>query len=380
MDPVNPKPTPPSEPKPNDSDAFPLPVPAAGLTQSPEGHSTEPHFDPPAFHNPLADHQYDYAQQPAVAPGAGSVSETTSSISDEASITPPTTRLNIELPPEEPIVYTGPVPAPVRLAPAPRADDHHALAHQQTASQTPFSGQAASQPPVAPAALPTSAPAAHTSGTHKAKWRLPVIIGGIGLLIAILAGWQFMAKRSTPQVSTTPQATVVASVRSREAQPLQGGNTKVETPCYVIQVPVNPTVNNNAACKLDLTYGEQKISSIIISTYRDVDLVSPTGSSPADGQAFDQKKFLEELITNTTTGRTVIKRESISVGNLPAEKLIIGEADKPTSQVAYTYIVLPESDQQFNEKKFIAFIVTGAYGDTASQQGYNNVLKWWYWK
>lgn len=369
MDPVNPTPKPSSE-----SDAFPLS--AIKPAQAPSVLPAEAHFDPPAFRNPLADHHYDYAHQPTAAtlsPEVDSASHQALS-SEEATAAAPVTRLNVELPPEDPVTYSSPTPAPVRLAPAPRADDRHALAHQQAASQTPFSGQAPLESPQAPVLIPQA------NIGRQTKWKLPVMIGGIGLLVASVMAWQLIGKRSAAQPTTTPQASVAASVRSRDAQALQGGNTKVETPCYVIQVPINPTVNNNAECKLDLAYGEQKISSIIISTYRDIDLVSPTGTSAADDQAFDQKKFLEELITNTTTGRTIIKRESILVGNLPAEKVIVGEANKSTSQVAYTYIVLPESDQQFNEKKFIAFIVTGAYGDTASQQGYDNALKWWYWK
>jgi hypothetical protein len=60
---------------------------------------------------------------------------------------------------------------------------------------------------------------------------------------------------------------------------------------------------------------------------------------------------------------------------------VVGKKDaSSTVDVAYTFIIMPEGDMIFGEKKFVAFMVTGAYNDDYSRKGYDQFLSTWSWK
>lgn len=348
---------------PPSGDAFPLPQPPA-VPEVPIAYPTPSSstFNPPSFQNPLATSHGEHTQQ-------------LPNITAPVSLPEPPVSIEPPLPAEPvatPVAPYTPVPAPVRLAPEPRADDFHAAAHIQEAGAAPFSGAVPPTPP--PTVLP---PPPVRASQHR---RLPLIVAAVAVIILALGSGLFILLRGNSEAPASPTPSVAAAIRDRAEKPTQVGLKKAETACYALQVPLNPTVNSQGECKLDLVYGEQKVSSIVVSTYRDFDLVTPTDSQNSAENRFNSDQFLQELIKNTTTGKTVIKQESLTVGNLPAQKIIVGDVANPATQVVYVYIVLPETDQQFEEKKFIAFIVTGAYNDEYSRKNFDEALKLWYWK
>lgn len=266
----------------------------------------------------------------------------------------------------------------VRLAAVPRGNDLHAQGLAASAHGEPFGAPVA--PHVAEAAsLPLSSPAG-TSRGNSLMVKLAVIAG----LLLLLGGGGLLAykalgtKKVTP--SSTPTPTSV-SKRDTSQKQLPLGYVQTQTDCYTVQVPTNPEVQLNRDCRLSLTYGEKKTSSIVISPYKDFDLVgsSDTSTDQSKASTFDSRKILEGLISSTTAGRTVAERQDIKVGNIDTVK-ITSSSTTNGEIVAYAFIVLPVSDQKFAEKSFIAFIVTGAYSDDASKVAFDHVLQSWQWQ
>jgi hypothetical protein len=133
-------------------------------------------------------------------------------------------------------------------------------------------------------------------------------------------------------------------------------------------------------------YGEQKISSIFVSPQREFDIVAAedtpnsTQSSPSTAVRFDSQKYLDSLIAKAVSSDLIVTRETIKVAGLDATKVVGRSASSATPAVAYVFIVLPETDQKFAEKTFIAFIITGAYNDDFSRKGFDQAISTWSWK
>ncbi len=273
-------------------------------------------------------------------------------------------------------------PAPVRLAPVPRADDAHADGAMTSSQSVPFGGAMPASSTGAAMATPT----AQTPTKKGSKWKIVLI--GLAVLLVLGGGTAtalFLAMKPTPQ--PTPSATQALSpVRDTAEKPLQPFAEKVSTDCYVLQVPTPKEIQVNKDCSLSLVYGEQKISSIFVSPQREFDIVAgedqPNNaqSSPSTAVRFDSQKYLDSLIAKAVSSDLIVTRETIKVAGLDATKVVGRSASSATPAVAYVFIVLPETDQKFEEKTFIAFIITGAYNDDFSRKGFDQAISTWSWK
>lgn len=264
------------------------------------------------------------------------------------------------------------MPAPVRLAPVPKGEATHAAGLAATAHTQPFQ----SIPPahVAEAAmLPIAKKPSKMS-------RKPLILGIVCAVILVLGGtgWYMIAQLTDSKKSTSqPTPTPTSLKRDTTRKAIQPGNVAVISDCYGIQVPVDPDIQVNKDCRMSIVYGSAKTSTVVISPYKDFDLVG--SDTQEDTKQFDSNKILDGLIASTTSGRTIADRQSLKVGNIDTVK-ITSTSSANGETVAYAFIVLPESDQQFKEKKIIAFIVTGAYNDDSSRAAYDAVLAHWQWQ
>lgn len=360
-----------------------------------------PPVNPPVFKNPLAQ-GYDAHSGQLPVMSSSAATQPTPLAAPAPVITPrpyqppvlPTTTTDVSLPvtppvppqdsaaplspPAQPVVSQladSPIqPAPVRLAPEPKADDYHAAVATQTAHATPF-GSPVSH--VDPAATPTPVPAKKSSQKY-------IVAGVIAVAVAVISAgavifWRSNSKKPTP---TTSPSTVAASQRDTQEKPVQPFAQKLSTDCYVLQAPVPVTTTTNKDCLLDVRYGEQKISSITVSPQREFDIVANDQSGQAsDGTTrFDTAKYLDALIANAISKDLIVTREKTTVGGLEATKVVGKQSSTGGSIVAYVFIVLPEGDRKFGEKTFVAFIVTGAYNDEYSRKGFDQALTTWSWK
>ena len=367
---------PPDTNNPSDPSATP-PVPPPPSSAEPQ------HQEVPVFHNPLAQgYAQNTAQLPPLAPSAG----VTPDLQESPVVAPPphepisevlptpegTSPLDDELsviPPPAPIT-----PAPVRLAPTPQST--------ATSYSMPTSN-------VAPQPVPTNtAPPMPKSNVPK---RGPYRLVMIGLIVLVVLGGIFIGLRLTTQkqVATPTPSTAAKPIRDTAEKQLAAGYERLDTGCYTVQIPTAPRVDINKDCQLSAFYGAQKASSVVISTFRDFDFVaqdassaspSPSSTETRTGQRFDSQKIMEALITNATTGKSISAREDIKVGNIDAVK-VVGAAQAGGNPVYINvFIVLPETDQQFGDKNYIAFTITGAYNDNFSRKSFDHVLESWQWK
>jgi len=206
------------------------------------------------------------------------------------------------------------------------------------------------------------------------------ILGAVVLLLigaAALLGFSRRVSKPSPSPSATIRIT-----RDTKLKALYQGYEKVSTDCYVLQVPSVPRTDVNKDCQLSVFYGPQKTSSVVVSAFREFDFVATEATPNQSNQKtqFDSKKILEGLITNATSGKAVSSRQDIKVGNLSAVKIVASAQTGGEPGVAYVFIVLPETDQQFREKTFTAFIVTGAYNDDFSRKGFDQAMSSWTWQ
>ncbi|MEI7818669.1 MAG: hypothetical protein WCI47_00970 [bacterium] len=262
------------------------------------------------------------------------------------------------------------VPAPFRLAPESKLAHIHSQPHPPYGSPVDQSHEHTA---------PQRAPEASKSPPHKLSPRLFLVVGVLiaGLLVA--AAWTLGVRNKASRPATPSQS--AGTTRDTTESGLIVGNERILTPCYTIQVPKAPRTDINKDCQLSVAYGPDKISNIVVSTINDFNLVEPvnqTGSNQSP--RFDSQKVLEALITNTTSGKAVSAREKIKVGNIDAVKITGSAQAGGDALVAYTFIILPSTDQQFAEKQFIAMIVTGAYNDDYSRKAFNGMLETWTWK
>lgn len=352
-----------------------------------------PAIDPvPVFQNPLAPEgpvapPQPLTPQPAQVPAATPVVQSTP-------IEPPMTA---QEPVPAPIQPTPPpvapptvshmsddilAPAPVRLAPVPRADDAHADGAMASSQTVPFGGAM----PASSSGAAITSPAAQTPTKKGSKWKF-VLIGLAALLV--LGGGTATALFLTAKPASQPTPSVSQAlnpVRDTTEKPLQPFAEKVTTDCYVLQVPIPKEVQVNKDCSLSLVYGEQKISSIFVSPQREFDIVAGEDqannvqNSPSTAVRFDSQKYLDSLIAKAVSSDLIVTRETIKVAGLDATKVVGRSASSATPAVAYVFIVLPETDQKFEEKTFIAFIITGAYNDDFSRKGFDQAISTWSWK
>jgi len=268
-------------------------------------------------------------------------------------------------------------PAPVRLAPeaggtiAPLASSnvppHIAARAAQNVNQVSAAAQSLGK---------SNVPKKRPFRTIMILVALLVFLGGGGYV-----GWSlYRARFAAPSPS---QTATLSSVRDTSVKELAGGYERLETGCYSIQIPTQPRVDINKDCQLSVFYGAQKVSSVVVSTFRDFDFVaqdSEQASASPSAQRFDSKRVMEALITNATTGKSISARQDIKIGNIDAVK-IVGAAQAGGDPVyVNVFIVLPESDQQFAERNFIALTITGAYNDSYSRKTFDHVLDTWTWK
>lgn len=339
-----------------------------------------PSVSPPVFHNPLVDGYTPPMPQPESAPAPASTTPAqdfaTELPPEPLPVHPPADPSVLDLQdleePHPPVIQA----APVRLAPVPKGNDVHAQGLAESAYSQPFSNVPA--PHVAEAALMPLVP-------HKKKSsHTPLIIMLVLVLVGglVLGAWYLSTKLPTAQKGTSTSTPTPASQAKRDTsrKNLPLGYAQVETECYYLQVPENPEIQVNKDCRLAVAYGATKSSTVVVSPYKDFDLVGadPTADQ-GKAQKFDSGKILEGLISSTTAGRTVAERQDIKVGNIDTVK-VTSTSSSNGEVVAYAFIVLPDADQSFEEKKFIAFIVTGAYNDEASRTAFDNLLKNWQWK
>ena len=379
---------------PNDPNA-PQPIPAP---EPPASTPPQPSADDvPVFRNPLAQgYEGGTSQLPPIPP-------TTSEITppnpvpapDPASLpTPlaPTPSPLVE-PQSEPIspvataqptvseLSNSPIkPAPVRLAPVPRSDDMHAGGLQSTSQAMPFGGGTSEN--IAPAPATSSAlPAANTAKRKPIGLIVGLAVGLVVILLAAIGGYAYITSRKDAPPTAAP-STSTGSVRDKTEKPTQPFSEKVSTDCYVAQSLTPVDTQQNKDCALSITYGEQKISSITVSPQRDFNLVADQSSGQAsDGTTrFDTEKYLDALIANAISKDLIVTREKLTVGGLEATKVVGKQQASSASIVAYVFIVLPEGDRKFNEKTFVAFIITGAYNDDYSRKGFDQALSTWSWK
>lgn len=368
------------------------PIPQPGATPVPQPSAPAP-ASPPVFHNPLAaGHEAHTEQLPPLPVSPQPNAPTPPAPASQApTYSPPSPQMPAPNPPPiqpaQPVRTPTPVshlsdsiikPAPVRLAPEPKADDFHADASAQTAGATPFG--AVHTPPVA-----TQAPAPVPAPKKKPPVLLIVGVVVAVVLVAGLGAAFLMPKKKaavTPSTSTTP-----TSQRLTAEQPLQPFAQKVSTDCYVFQVPTPNAIQTNKDCLFSIAYGEQKTSTITVSPQREFDIVATdtpsNSSSPSPSSQtvrFDTEKYLEALIANSVPKELIATREKITVAGLEATKVVGKKEPNGSPIVAYVFIVLPEGDRQFNEKTFVAFIVTGAYNDDYSRKNFDQALTTWSWK
>lgn len=336
---------------------------------------------PPVFHNPLVEGYTPPASQPVGEPLVQPQPEPVLPSEPVVPAPPPAPDLapapSVMDLQDEDYPHPPPIqPAPVRLAPVPRGNDVHAQGLADSAQTQPFS--------TVPAAHVAEAAALPLVSTPKKSSRKPltIVISAIALLVLGVGGWYAGTKlasskkpvsQSTPTPKNTPK-------RDTDRKNLAVGYARVETPCYTVQLPEQNEVQVNKDCRLAVAYGETKASTVVVSPYKDFDLVGSSDQTDDKGQVkqFDSSKILEGLIASTTAGRTVAERQDIKVGNIDTVK-VTSTSSSNGEVVAYAFIVLPESDQSFEEKKFIAFIVTGAYNDEASRAAFDNLLSNWQW-
>jgi len=190
-----------------------------------------------------------------------------------------------------------------------------------------------------------------------------------------------------PAAQPSPTATQdLSPVRDTTEKPLQPFAEKVATDCYLLQVPTPKEIQVNKDCALSLVYGEQKISSIFVSPQREFDIVAgddqatTAQTSPSTAIRFDSQKYLDSLIAKAVSSDLIVTRETIKVAGLDATKVVGRSASSASPAVAYVFIVLPDTDQKFAEKTFIAFIITGAYNDDYSRKGFDQAISTWSWK
>jgi hypothetical protein len=271
-------------------------------------------------------------------------------------------------------------PAPVRLAPVPRSDDVHAAGLQASSKNAPFGTvheNTAPTPVIAPK-VATSAP------KTKSIWMIVAIAGGVVFILLAAIGfytYQLTRNKSKTVATTTPSK--AESVRDKTEKPIQPFSEKIVTNCYVAQALTPVVVDNNKDCSLSLTYGEQKSSSIFVSALSSFDIVTDNASENSaenSSSEIDMDKYMENLMSEVIDKDLVTERTSMEVGNLAATKVAGKKDANSNTEVAYTYIALPEEERVFGEKQFIAFIVTGAYNDEYSRKGYDQFLTTWSWK
>ncbi len=350
--------------------------------------------NPPVFHNPLAaSHDAHTQQLPAVSsptneqmPMQTSPSATeTPSIAQPVVNRPPTTpvsppasaALPVSQLPDSPIR-----PAPVRLAPEPRADDAHAASAVASASVTPFGAQPATQSvPTTPQTPPGQAAAPKS---HRKK--IIGITAGIGIVLILAAAGAVVLTPKKAVKNQTQAPTLASSTRDTTERPLQPFAQKVSSDCYIFQVPIPSEVQTNKDCLLSVVYGEQKVSTITVSPQREFDVVAEDNSSNSTNTnqnqsvRFNTEKYLEALIANAIPKELILTRETVTVGKLNGTKVVGKKDANGQPVVAYVFVVLPEGDRKFNEKTFVAFVMTGAYNDDYSRKGFDQAIATWSWK
>lgn len=379
------------------------------LPQNPQ----QPVVNPPAFHNPLAQ---GYTEKTAQLPDITTTQppDSTSGVANPSSVAAPD---SASVPPQLPMgaeqqqsvvqptvpaseppqsapaaqseldaidVDTPLIPDPAPIAPAPVR-----LAPEAGSTITPLASSNV-PPHIAARATHNSASVSATSqplGKSNVPRKRPLrAIIMIIVLLALIggggyAGWSIYSARFTSPTPT--QSAALSSVRDTSVKELASGYERLETGCYSIQIPTQPRVDINKDCQLSVFYGTQKVSSVVVSTFRDFDFVaqdSEQASASPDTKRFDSKRVMEALITNATTGKSISARQDIKIGNIDAVK-IVGAAQAGGDPVyVNVFIVLPESDQQFAERNFIALTITGAYNDSYSRKTFDHVLETWTWK
>ncbi|MCC7543649.1 hypothetical protein IT415_02975 [bacterium] len=372
--------------------------------QSSDTNSQPAGATPPVFHNPLAQGYTDRtAQLPDLTSGQSLPVQPTTDVNAapqpvvSSQQTTPTTPL-VSIPPSEssatpaalfdvPGAASGPEsdidtplipdPTPIQPAPVRLAQDPKTGSFPLPATNVP--------PHLTAPAQGTTNQAASLSRTNVPKQhpirRLLIILAVVFvLLIGGFVGWRVYQQRAV--VQPTP-STAVTPVRDTAVKALASGYERLETACYSLQIPNQPRVDVNKDCQLSVFYGTQKVSSVVVSTFRDFDFVAEDttqASSSPSAQRFDSKRVLDALITNATTGKAISARQDIKIGNIDAVK-VVGAAQAGGDPVyVNVFIVLPESDQQFAEKNFIAFTITGAYNDSYSRKTFDHVIDTWSWK
>lgn len=271
-------------------------------------------------------------------------------------------------------------PAPVRLAPVPRSDDIHAGGLQAASQATPFNTLPENTPP-RPAAAPMAVPA--QKKTKSIGVIIGVASGVVVLILGIIGFYAYQTMRNKTNTVQTNAPSKAESVRDKTEKPTQPFSEKITTDCYVAQSLTPVETQQNKDCDLSINYGEQKTSSIFVSALSEFDVVTDGGdeqSSQNSSSEIDTNKYLDALIADIIDKELVTVRETTQVGNLEATKVVGKKDASSTVDVAYTFIILPEGDMIFGEKKFIAFTVTGAYNDDYSRKGYDQFLSTWSWK
>ncbi len=268
-------------------------------------------------------------------------------------------------------------PAPVRLAPEPPSLPLNTLETPGAQSHT-----AANQGgTLSPAEVTERYIAAEKAADAKRKriyLFLALIAVGVTIVVAVIG--LIMGRGRTIQPTPT-KTTVSKPSRDTLEKPLLSGAERITNDCYTFQAPKPIEVVNNKDCLVDMKYGEQKLSSIVVSTFREFDLVQSdeATTSPAANR-FDSVKITDAFIKNVTEGKTVVSRQTIELAKLSAEKVIVKGGANASSEVVYVFIALPEADQKFGDRTFIAFAITGAYNDDYSKKSFDQALKTWSWK
>ncbi len=371
----------------------------------------QPAITPPVFHNPLAQgyvektaqlpditatqpasSSSEVANQPSPAPVGVPVPPQLPNTAEQQQSTPqpavatpdsaqPSPVISNELDAidlESPLIPDpAPIaPAPVRLAP----ESGGTIAPLASSNVPPHIAARAAQN----VSQASAAQSLGKSNVPKKRSLRTIII--VVILLSLLAGGSYVGwnvYRTRFAAPTPSQTATLSPIRDTSVKELASGYERLQTGCYSIQIPSQPRIDINKDCQLSVFYGSQKVSSVVVSTFRDFDFVaqdSEQASASPSAQRFDSKRVMEALITNATTGKSISARQDIKIGNIDAVK-IVGAAQAGGDPVyVNVFIVLPESDQQFAERNFIAMTITGAYNDSYSRKTFDHVLDTWTWK
>jgi hypothetical protein len=186
--------------------------------------------DPPVFHNPLAQAYGDHTGQlppsavPSTQPPAISPKPFTPPMAPPAGPAPVQPAPAPAQPTVNQLPQTVVKPAPVRLAPEPKADDYHAAAATQSAHVAPF-GTPVNQ--VNTSTSPTPVPAK--------KSRKGLVVGLIiGLSLLVIGVGAFLLFRPAKKpTAPSPTASVAAgSKRDTQEKSVQPFSQKVMTECW----------------------------------------------------------------------------------------------------------------------------------------------------